>query len=128
MQVHCCPCLQLETIACDANAVDGVGSASSLQLLNMDLSRPAGNQDPDSETAKAALAAARKLTKGEKEATLWQLAQEGWLKHHPGRSGHYCIGVSCLPSNLSAVWYIGEFGIFETGMPMCIGSRSGHSS
>eukprot|EP00878_Enallax_costatus_P022109 GHUV01023444.1.p1 GENE.GHUV01023444.1~~GHUV01023444.1.p1 ORF type:complete len:154 (+),score=44.24 GHUV01023444.1:1172-1633(+) len=83
----------LQAIACDPDATDGVGSASSLVLLNMDLSRPAGNQDPDAQTVQAALAAARKLTKSEKEAMLRQFVTDGWLRHHPGLSGHYCIGV-----------------------------------
>lgn len=85
--------LQLEAIACDPTAVAGVGSAPSQQLLNMDLSRPAGNQDPDVDTVQAALAAAKKLTKSEKEETLRQFVMDGWLKYHPTLSGHYCIGV-----------------------------------
>lgn len=42
----------------------------------------------------AAAAAAKKLTKTEKEQTLRQLVADGWLRHSQIQSGHYCIGVS----------------------------------
>lgn len=89
----------LEAIAVDPDAQAGVGSASGMQLLNMDLSRraAAGAQQQEDEAADAAQAAAvaalRKLTKGEKEQTLKQLVADGWLRHSTARSGHYCIGV-----------------------------------
>lgn len=44
----------------------------------------------------AAIAAAKKLTKTEKEKTLQQLVADGWLRHSQTQSGHYCIGVSSL--------------------------------
>lgn len=93
--------MQLETIALDPEAQGGVGSASGLQLLNMDLSRPAGAQDPDAETVQAALAAAKKLTKSEKEEVLQRFVNDGWLKRHPALNGRYCIGVSCQSSMIA---------------------------
>jgi hypothetical protein len=92
--------------------VEGVGTASSIQLLNMDVSQPVGGWpeppqggggdggdaaaaaggDAAMAAAAAGVAEARKLTKADKEATLNQLAQEGWLQHSPTRSGHFCIG------------------------------------
>ncbi|KAF6264679.1 Non-structural maintenance of chromosomes element 1 [Scenedesmus sp. NREL 46B-D3] len=89
----------LEAIAVDPNAEAGVGAASGMQLLNMDLSRltaAAAQQQDDAAAAAtqaAAVAALRKLTKSEKEHTLKQLVADGWLRHSHTQSGHYCIGV-----------------------------------
>eukprot|EP00879_Flechtneria_rotunda_P021175 GHRR01022307.1.p1 GENE.GHRR01022307.1~~GHRR01022307.1.p1 ORF type:complete len:234 (+),score=72.64 GHRR01022307.1:180-881(+) len=83
----------LQAIAADPAAEGGVGSASGVQLLNLDLSQPVGLEDLESETVQAAIAAAKKLTKTEKEQTLRQLCSEGWLRHNPTHSGYYYIGV-----------------------------------
>jgi hypothetical protein len=71
--------------------VEGVGSASSIELLNLHLQQPVAGQEA-SDAQRAAAAEARSLTKAEKEATLKLLAEERWLQHAPARTGHYCIG------------------------------------
>jgi hypothetical protein len=50
-----CTCIlhQLEAIAVDPNAEGGVGSASGMQLLNMDLSRQAAAAQQQDEAAAA---------------------------------------------------------------------------
>jgi hypothetical protein len=50
----------------------------------------------------AAVAALRKLTKGDKEHTLKQLVADGWLRHSQTHSGHYCIGVRSTQNDVNA--------------------------
>ncbi|GBF91049.1 hypothetical protein Rsub_03905 [Raphidocelis subcapitata] len=89
----------METIALDEAARDGVGSASSIHLLNMEVRPPTATQQQDADAAgvsqapaAAAAAAAVRMTKTAKEAALGKLVADGWLKHSRG-SGAYCLGV-----------------------------------
>ena len=84
-------CVQLAAIASDSTAQAGVGSASSIALLNMDLTQPIAGQEA-TEAQQAAAAQAKKLTKGDKERLLGQLVAEGWLQYSSTRSGYFCIG------------------------------------
>lgn len=84
-------CAQLAAIAADPTAQAGVGSASSIALLNMDLAQPIAGQEA-TEAQQAAAAQAKKLTKADKERLLGQLVAEGWLQHSSRRSGYFCIG------------------------------------
>jgi hypothetical protein len=68
-----------------------VGCASSIALLNMDLSEPVAGQEA-TEAQQAAAAQAKKLTMQQKQDTLQQLVNGGWLQHSSTRSGFYCIG------------------------------------
>lgn len=87
-----CPCPQLAAIAADPTAQAGVGSASSIHLLNMDLSQPVPGQEVTQDAQAAAAAAVKKLSKADKERTLNTLVAEGWLQHSSSRSGYFCIG------------------------------------
>lgn len=80
--------MQLAAIAADPNAEGGVGSASSIALLNMDVSQPIAGQEV-TEAQQAAAAQARKMSKSDRQALLDQLVSEGWLQT---RSGYYYIG------------------------------------
>lgn len=85
------PRAQLAAIAADPTAQAGVGCASSIALLNMDLSQPIAGQEA-TEAQQAAAAQAKKLTKDNKQQLLAQLVTDGWLQHSSTRSGYICIG------------------------------------
>lgn len=86
-----CCCLQLAAIAADPTAEGGVGSASSIALLNIDVTQPLSGHEA-TEAQKAAAAQAKKMTKTDRQKLLDQLCAEGWLQHSSSRSGYYCIG------------------------------------
>lgn len=83
--------LQLAAIAADPTAEAGVGVASSIALLNMDLSHPIAGQEA-SEAQQQAATQAKKLSKADKSKFLDQMVSEGWLQHSRTRSGYFCIG------------------------------------
>lgn len=109
--------MALETIALDDRANEGVGSASSIQLLNAEV-RPqtqATQQQRGDADGEQRLELA-KMTKVAKEATLRRLVADGWLKHGLG-GGVYCLGVRAflelgpqllelpdLPEDTKAAW------------------------
>jgi hypothetical protein len=87
---------QMEHIAEDPSAEEGVGYASASQLLNLDVTAWAASQATQATQAdggQGTQAAGKKLGKKEREATLEALRADGWLDIHSSRPNCYTLGV-----------------------------------